>query len=96
MLGDLLGLVGFVLAATAGIMSFGFARGFVRRRLRFVDAVRSPGIPVLAAVVAGLLVLPLTLLPLVTGLTAAAVGLGAGLGTRSGVKALQRGDVVVR
>jgi hypothetical protein len=48
------------------------------------------------AVVAGALMLPLTLLPLVTGLTAAAVGLGAGLGTRSGVKALQRGDIVVR
>jgi len=96
MLGNLIGLAAMVLAVTAGIMSFGFARGFVRRRLRFVDTVRSPGVPVLVAVVAGLLVLPLTLLPLVSGITAAAVGLGAGLGTRSGVKALQRGDVVLR
>jgi hypothetical protein len=96
MLGDLLGLAAFVIAATAGIMSFGFTRGFVRRRLRFVDTVKSPGVPVLVAVIAGVLVLPLTLLPLVTGVTAAAVGLGAGLGTRSGVKALQRGDVVLR
>jgi hypothetical protein len=96
MLGDLLGLAAVVIAGTAGVMSFGFMRGFVRRRLRFVDTVRSPGVPVLVAVVAGALMLPLTLLPLVTGLTAAAVGLGAGLGTRSGVKALQRGDIVVR
>jgi hypothetical protein len=76
-----------------GILAFGFARGFVRRRLRFVEAIRSPVAPVLAAVGAAILVMPLTLLPLVTGVTAAVVGLGAGLGTRSGVKALQRGDV---
>ena len=96
MIGTITNLAALILTAAAGIFSFGFARGFVRRRLRFVDAIRSPGIPVLAAVVAGLLVLPLTLLPLVSGVTAAVVGLGAGLGTRSGVKALQRGDVVVR
>ena len=81
----------------SGILAFGFARGFVRRRLRFVDAIRSPVAPVLAAVGAAILVMPLTMLPLigavVSGVTAAVVGLGAGLGTRSGVKALQRGDV---
>jgi len=96
MFGTMLNLAAVVIAGAAGVFAFGFARGFVRRRLRFVDGVRSPGVPVLAAVVAGLLVLPLTLLPLISGLTAALVGLGAGLGTRSGVKALQRGDVVVR
>jgi hypothetical protein len=96
MFGTLFNLAALLITVAAGIFSFGFARGFVRRRLRFVDAVRSPGIPILAAVVAALVVMPLTLLPLVSGLTAAVVGLGAGLGTRSGVKALQRGDVVVR
>lgn len=100
MLNNLIGLVAIVVTAAAGIFSFGFARGFVRRRLRFVDAVRSPVVPVLAAVVAGLLVMPFTIIPLVnllvSGVTAAVVGVGAGLGTRSGVKALQRGDVVLR
>ena len=100
MLNSLIGLVAIVVTAAAGIFSFGFARGFVRRRLRFVDAVRSPVVPVLAAVVAGLLVMPFTVIPLVnllvSGVTAAVVGVGAGLGTRSGVKALQRGDVVLR
>jgi uncharacterized protein involved in cysteine biosynthesis len=99
-LNNLIGLVAIVVTAAAGIFSFGFARGFVRRRLRFVDAVRSPVVPVLAAVVAGLLVMPFTIIPLVnllvSGVTAAVVGVGAGLGTRSGVKALQRGDVVLR
>ncbi len=94
--GTIANLAALAIAGGAGFFAFGFSRGFVRRRLRFVDAIRSPGIPVLAAVVAGLVVLPLTLLPLVSGLTACVVGLGAGLGTRSGVKALQRGDIVVR
>ena len=96
MIGTLMAALAFTVAVGGGILAFGFARGFVRRRLRFVDAVRSPVAPVLAAVGAALLVMPLTLLPLVkilvTGVTAALVGVGAGLGTRSGVKALQRGQ----
>ena len=95
-IGPIVAAAAFTVAVGGGILAFGFARGFVRRRLRFVDAVRSPIVPVLAAVGAALLVMPLTLLPLVkilvTGVTAALVGLGAGLGTRSGVKALQRGQ----
>ncbi len=93
MLGTIWGLATLALAAAGGVFAFGFARGFVRRRMRFVDAVRSPFVPVLAAVGGALLILPLTMLPLVTGLTAAMIGAGTGLGTRSGVKALQRGDV---
>lgn len=96
MIGTLMAALAFTVAVGGGILAFGFARGFVRRRLRFVDAVRSPVAPVLAAVGAAILVMPLTLLPLVkilvTGVTAALVGVGAGLGTRSGVKALQRGQ----
>ena len=96
MIGTLMAALAFTVAVGGGILAFGFARGFVRRRLRFVDAVRSPLVPLLAAVGAALLVMPLTMLPLVkilvSGVTAALVGVGAGLGTRSGVKALQRGS----
>jgi len=96
MLNTLIGLGALAVTLVGGVLAFGFARGFVRRRLRFVDAARSPLAPLVAAVIAALLVAPLTMLPLVkvlvTGLTAAVVGLGAGLGTRSGVKALRRGD----
>jgi hypothetical protein len=80
------------IAITAAILAFGFARGFVRRRLRFVDAVQSPVAPIAAGAVGALVALPLTILPLITGLTAALVGIGAGLGTASGAKALKRGD----
>jgi hypothetical protein len=88
----MLDIISLALALTAGVFTFGFARGFVRRRLRFVDAVRSPLAPILAAVGVAIVALPLTLLPLITGFTAAVVGLAAGFGTASGVKALKRGD----
>jgi hypothetical protein len=89
-------LITLGVALVAGVFSFGFARGFVRRRLRFVDAVRSPLAPILAAAAGAIIILPLTWLPIiswvVTGFTAALVGVGSGLGTASGVKALKRGD----
>jgi vacuolar-type H+-ATPase subunit I/STV1 len=97
MIDSVIAILALTVTVGSGILAFGFARGFVRRRLRFVDAIRSPVAPVLAAVGAAILVMPLTMLPLigavVTGVTAAVVGLGAGLGTRSGIKALQRGDI---
>ena len=92
MLGQLLGLVSVAIAVAGGVLAFGFARGFVRRRMRFVDAVRWRWVPLVAAVGGAVVFLPLTLLPLITGGTALAVGLGTGLGTASGVKALKRGE----
>ena len=80
------------LSKSLPVFSFGFARGFVRRRLRFVDAIRSPLAPILAGGVAALVAWPLTILPLITGFTAAVFGIGAGLGTASGIKALKSGD----
>lgn len=85
-------IIRLALAVAAGVFAFGLARGFVRRRLRFVDAVKSPLAPILAGVAAGLVALPLTLLPLITGFTAAVFALGTTLGTASGVKALKSGD----
>ena len=85
-------IISLAIALTAAVFSFGFARGFVRRRLRFVDAIRSPLAPIIAGGIGLAVALPLTILPLVTGFTAAVVGLGAGLGTASGIKALRSGD----
>jgi len=85
-------VITLALAITGAVFAFGFARGFVRRRLRFVDAIRSPFVPLIAGAGAALIAWPFTLLPLITGLTAAMVGIGAGLGTASGIKALKRGD----
>jgi len=81
------------IATVSGVLAFGFARGFVRRRLRFVDAARSPLTPFIAGGLGLLVAAPFTLLPLITGATVAVVGLGAGLGARSGAVALRRGNV---
>ena len=93
MLNTLFGLLAIGITVVSGVLAFGFARGFVRRRLRFVDAARSPLTPFVAGGLGLLIAAPFTLLPLITGATVAVVGLGAGLGARSGVTAIRRGDV---
>ena len=50
MINTVIAILALTVTVGSGILAFGFARGFVRRRLRFVDAVRSPVAPVLAAV----------------------------------------------
>jgi hypothetical protein len=88
-----MGLIALIITAAAALGGFVIARNFVRRRLRFVDGVYSPTAPFIAGLVAAALAAPVAwLLPLVTGVTAALFGIGAGVGTASGVKALRRGN----
>lgn len=86
------GLLILTITLAAGFGGYLFARNFVRRRLRFVDAVRSPLAPVLAGLGAAVIAWPVAVLPIVTTTTALVFGLGTGLGTASGVKALGRGE----
>lgn len=81
-----------LLILAAGIGGYLIARGFVRRRLRFVDAAQSRLAPLVAGVTAALVALPLALLPLVSGVTAVAFGLGAALGTASAGRSHRRAD----
>jgi hypothetical protein len=83
-------LLAIGIAVIGGVLAFGFARGFIRRRLRFVDAARSSLVPWMVGGAGLLVAAPLTLLPLISGTTVAVFGLGAGLGARSGVAALRR------
>jgi len=80
-----------MLALLIGAAAFGggfvATRDFVRRRLRFVDAVRKPAAPLLAGLAATALALPVALLPLVTVWTAAAFGVGVAGGVASGRRA---------
>jgi hypothetical protein len=78
-----------LLTITAGAIGFILARNFVRRRLRFVDAVQSPWAPVISGVTAGILAWPAAVLPLFTLTTAIVFGIGTGLGTASGARALR-------
>jgi hypothetical protein len=73
----------------AGIAGFVLARNFVRRRLRFVDAVHRPSAAWIAGLGAALVTWPLAALPLVTVGTTAIFGLGTGLGTRSGAREIR-------
>jgi len=83
----------FIFAAAA-FGGFILARTFVRRRLRFVNAIQSPWAPWIVGVAAALIALPVAwVLPLVTKGAAYVFGLGSGLGTASGAKALKRGEV---
>jgi len=75
----------------ACIGGFVLARNFVVNRLRFVDAVRSPVFPWIAGIGAALITWPLAALPIITTSVSALFGLGTGLGTRSGVRALKSG-----
>lgn len=87
-----MGFLYLALSLAAAIGGFVLARRFVQQRLRFVDGIRSPAAPFVAGLAAALVAWPVTLLPILTTATAAIFGVGAGLGTASGVKALKRGD----
>jgi hypothetical protein len=87
-----MGLIALVITVAAAAGGYLIARNFVRRRLRFVDGVHNPVFPIAAGLIAAVVALPAALLPIVTMGTAAVFGIGAGVGTASGVKALRRGD----
>ena len=75
-----------------GIFGYVVSRNFVRNRLRFVDAVRSPLAPLAAGVLAFFIAWPISILPFIGIGTAVAFAFGCAFGTASGVKALRRGE----
>ena len=77
----MLGLLIGVAALGGGFIG---ARNFVRRRLRYVDAVQKPAAPLVAGVAAAVVALPVAALHLVTVWTAAAFGAGVAGGVASG------------
>ena len=88
--------VSAIITIAAGLTGFILTRRFIARRMRFVDAIYSPAAPFIIAAVAMLLAWPVSILPLVTATASALFGIGAGLGTVSGVKALRRGTALDR
>jgi len=80
-------MLGLLIGAAALGGGFVAARNFVRRRLRFVDAVRKPAAPLVAGLAATAVALPVAALPFVTVWTAAAFGAGVAGGVASGRRA---------
>jgi hypothetical protein len=78
-----------LLIITAGAIGFILTRNFVRRRLQFVDAVHSPWAPFITGLIAGMLVWPAALFPFFSIVTAVAFGIGTGMGTASGARAIR-------
>lgn len=76
--------LGLILAGTALVGGYYVTKSFVRRRLRFVDAVQRPSAPVIAGAVAAAALLPVTILPAVGVGTMIALGIGVAGGVASG------------
>ena len=83
--------INMMIVAAVAMVGFVIAKTFVRRRLRFVDAIYSPLAPLTVGVLMAVLAWPLAVLPIITGTTAVIFGIGAGMGTASGVRALKSG-----
>jgi hypothetical protein len=88
-------LISFAIAFVAAGIGYREARSFVRRKLRFVDAVQSPLAPIIAGVGAALLTGIFAIMPLV-GLfvgagTALSVGAAVGMGVAAGAKDAKNG-----
>lgn len=79
-----------IITGIASIGGFVVMKRFVRERLRFVDGVRKPGIPLMAGVAASVVALPLTLFPVVNVLTAFLFGIGVGTGVAAGRRELKQ------
>lgn len=79
-------MIGLLIGVAALGGGFIVARNFVRRRLRYVDAIQSPAAPLLLGAAAAAVALPVAILPIVTVGTAVAFGLGVAGGVASGRK----------
>lgn len=78
-------MIGLIVAGAALLGGFVVTRDFVRRRLRYVDAIRKPSAPLLAGAAAAVVAVPVAaLLPVITVGTAIALGVGVAGGVASG------------
>lgn len=80
-------IIGLGLTVGAGLFGYLSTKDFAKRKLRFVDAVQSPGAAVVAGVGAAVIAAPVVwILPLVGAPAALLLGAGVGLGMRSAQK----------
>jgi hypothetical protein len=80
-------LLAVVVAWSAAIFGYGKARVFVRNRLRYVEGVHKPFVPIKVGFLAMLATLPVAvLMPVITGASALLFGTAVGLGVAAGRK----------
>lgn len=84
-------LLALILAGGAVVGGYFKSRGFVRRRLRFVDGVQSGTAPFVAGTAAALVAAPVVwLLPVLGTGTALLFGAAVGIGVRAGARDIRR------
>ncbi|MGH7541242.1 MAG: hypothetical protein ACRELC_09605 [Gemmatimonadota bacterium] len=80
-----------MITAVASIGGYITVKRFVQNRLRYVDAIQRPFVPVVAGAVAAGIALPVVgLLPFMTAGTAILFGIGAGAGVAAGRRELKQ------
>lgn len=88
----MIGLLVLLVAGAATFFGFRETRRFVRRRLRYVDAVHSLRAPWAAGAAAALLAGPVVwVLPVIGAGTALLFGIGVGTGFAAGARDIDRG-----
>ena len=86
-------IIGLAATGAAGLFGYVKSRRFVRSRLRFVEAVKKPYVPVLAGGAAALAAAPIVaLLPIVGTATAIVFGASVGVGVASARKDIKSGN----
>ncbi|HET9440053.1 MAG TPA: hypothetical protein VFO52_07775 [Longimicrobiales bacterium] len=84
-------LIGFVVAWGAAFFGYSRARGFVKNRLRYVEAVYRTSAPWKAGFGAAVIATPVAwALPIITGASAILFGTAVGLGVAAGRRDLRR------
>ena len=90
-------LISIAISLALSTAGFAVARRYVRDRLKFVDAVHTMKAPIIAGLVGWAVMMPLTLLPLISTLvgvgTAIVFGLSVALGVRAGAKDIKIGRI---
>jgi hypothetical protein len=87
----MLDLIGLLLTGGVVVAGYRSSRDFVRRRLRFVDAVQERKAPVVAGSIATLVAAPVVwILPLVGTGTALLFGASIAMGVRRGAKDIRQ------
>ena len=85
-----LDLIWLGVSGAAAVYSYMKSRQFVRSRLRFVDAVQNPAVPLVAGIGVAIVLYPLSFLPIITVGTGLLIGLGVGAGVLHGSRDVKR------
>lgn len=84
-------MITLALAFAAAAFGYLSTRGFVRRKLAYVDAVHGGAAPLIAGAIAAVVAMPVMgILPFVGGGTALLFGASVGLGVKAGARDTQR------